>query len=354
MDQYRIREILSGSCGTLTAGAVRGLLTPASWPYACAAKVRRLLYRVGILPSHSADRPVISVGNLTVGGTGKTPMVAWVVGQLVGAGAQPTILTRGYKTVAGVSEEAELLARLTGCPVIADGDRCSGAARAIADGADVLVMDDGFQHIRLRRDLDIVLVDATCPFGFGHCLPRGFLREPKSAVRAADAIVVTRSDMIPKDQLKLLEQKLKHLAPCSSLHHAIHGPSKLSNAAGRSMSIEDVAGRKVLAFCGVANSDPFFKLLENLGCEVLCRHSFDDHVAYTRQMVCSLRQSVSDCGAELAVTTAKDFIKVSGADLGKELWQLEVEMKVTEGRQELIDRIENSWHGRAQSATPQG
>ena len=193
MDRRWAIEIMSGR----RRGAVPALLRGAGWvlskPYAGLLWLRRRLYRLGLLGAYKPAVPVISIGNITTGGTGKTPMVVWVVRWLKSAGLQPAILTRGYKAVDGRADEAEMLWQATGVPVVAEADRVDAARSAVAGGAEVLVLDDGFQHLRLRRDLDIVLIDATNPFGFGHCLPRGLLREPVSALGDADAVDLRRT-----------------------------------------------------------------------------------------------------------------------------------------------------------------
>ena len=177
MNEQKVRDILSGRQTGPVAALLRATLSAASVPYAAAMRVRRDAYRRGVLASHAAGVPVICVGNVTTGGTGKTPMVAWVVRRLLENGFAPAILTRGYKSSAGQSDEAELLRRSlpASVPIVVNGNRLAGAQAARQQGANVLVMDDGFQHHRLRRDLDIVLIDATNPFGFGRCLPRGLL-----------------------------------------------------------------------------------------------------------------------------------------------------------------------------------
>ncbi|MCY2924491.1 MAG: tetraacyldisaccharide 4'-kinase, partial [Planctomycetota bacterium] len=147
--------------GDVLGKAVHAMADVLGAPYAGAVRLRRWAYRKGLLHSHKAGVPVVCVGNLTAGGTGKTPMVAWVVKHLREQGRRPAILTRGYKAHRGISDEAELLKAVTGADVVVQADRVAGAAGAIAAGADVCVMDDGYQHLRLRRDFSIVLLDAT-------------------------------------------------------------------------------------------------------------------------------------------------------------------------------------------------
>ncbi len=327
---------MSGRRGGISASALRSLTWLLSKPYACLMRLRRWVYRGGLLSARAAGVPVVSVGNITAGGTGKTPMVAWVVARLKKAGRRPAVLIRGYKAVGGRSDEAELLERLTGAPVIVNPDRLAGARAAVAGGANCLVVDDGFQHLRLRRDLDVVLVDATRAFGYGHCLPRGLLREPLTALRDADAIVITRSNLIEREELASLRLRLERLAPAASLHLAVHAAVALSGAPGEKLPVSELAGRKVCAFCGIGNPEAFFATLSSAGAEVAERVAFDDHVAYDQGVLGRIAGAAAACRAEVLVTTAKDRVKIDGAfRLAVPLWALEVEMRIVEAAEVL-------------------
>jgi tetraacyldisaccharide 4'-kinase len=345
MDEQRVREILSGRDRRAAARCLRAGLWAASKPYAAAMRLRRWAYRRGILRSRAAGAPVICVGNLTTGGTGKTPMVAWVVRRLVEAGRTPAILTRGYKSRPGGqggegdSDEVRLLRELTGAAIAADPDRVAGAAAAVAGGADVLVMDDGFQHRRLRRDLDIVLIDAGEPFGFGHCLPRGLLREPPSALADADAVVITHGDEVPLDRLMRLGERVRRLAPRASHHAAVHRPTGLIDDAGAARPLGDLLGRKVCAFCGLGSPEHFFTTLAGLGARLAARRALDDHAVYTPALLAELAAEAKRAEAGILVTTQKDHVKLAGMDCPAPLWQLAVEMEITGGRDELVERI---------------
>lgn len=375
MDEAGLKDIMNGRGGVGNSLA-RELLAIASVPYAAVMCIRRWGYRRGILHSSSTDMParisnrsgakirmdgeirggmapntetaraidgvhvpVISVGNITTGGTGKTPMVVWVIQRLRHAGRRPAILTRGYKSRGGVSDEAELLKAQTGVPVIVNPDRIAGAMEAIAGGADVLVMDDGFQHRRLRRDLDIVLIDATNPFGYGFCLPRGMLREPLSALRDAHAIVITHSDAISADELVRLRANLIRLAPQASISTAIHKPVCLVDAQGQKHSFESIFGKRVVAFCGIGNPPSFFESLESLGANVIATQALDDHVHYGPDTIESLKKSLSENKADFAVTTQKDMVKLSKVELGKPILALAVAMEILTGEDELALKI---------------
>ncbi len=321
-------------------------------PYAAATWVRRRLYRWRLLPARTAPIPVICVGNITTGGTGKTPMVAWVVARLHEMGHRPAILTRGYKAVAGRSDEAELLGELTGAPVIVNPDRAAGAAEAAGQGADVAVMDDGFQHLRLRRDLDIVLIDATEPFGYGHCLPRGLLREPRSALYDAAAVVITRSEQLDKEALGKLKTRLSRLAPAATVHTAVHRPVRIVDALGGEHPPYVIEDRRIFAFCGLGNPNAFFDTVSRLGAEVTGRKAFGDHAQYPPQRLSRLYAEAREAGAELLVTTAKDAVKLPKGPYEVPIWQVGVEMSLVQGERALGEALGRAACERAE--TPAG
>jgi len=345
MDEQKARDILSGASSGVAACAARWGLWLASKPYAAGMRLRRWAYRRGVFGSRAAAVPVICVGNLTTGGTGKTPMVAWVVERLKQAGHSPAILTRGYKGVPGEagsgggSDEARLLEALTGVAVVVDADRVAGASRAVAGGADVLVMDDGFQHRRLRRDLDVVLVDAVEPFGFGHCLPRGLLREAPSALADAGAVVLTHADEAPPEIVEWLTEHLGSLAGGAPVHSAIHRPMGLIDESGSARPLEELRGRRVYAFCGLASPEHFFAALSRLGAHVTGRRALADHAVYTPRILAELADAARDAEAKVLVTTQKDHVKLAGIDLPGCVWQLAMTIDVTGGAEELTRQI---------------
>ena len=308
-------------------------------PYAAVMRLRRWAYRRGLLARDRAAVPVICVGNLTTGGTGKTPMVVWVVRTLEGLGRRPAVLTRGYKAVRGASDEAELLRHLTGANVVVNPDRVAGAATAVANGADVLVMDDGFQHLHLCRDLDIVLIDATNPFGGGCCLPVGRSREPLSALRDAGAIVLTRTDVAAEAQVEKLRRRLERLAPQASLHAAVHAPVKIIDHEGRPQAPQCLAGRKVFAFCGIGNPRGFLATVEGLGASLVGHLNLRDHVRYKPILLETVCRLADARGADVLLTTQKDGVKLAAFSIDRPIWQLAIEIEITEGRRELEERI---------------
>jgi len=363
MDHGRIMDILSGRRRGVKAAALRALLSAAAGPYACLMRLRRRAYGSGVLPSHALKRPgdvrvpVISVGNLTTGGTGKTPMVALVARHLQTQGRRPAVVMRGYRSKDGKSDEAQLLTALCNrpvanadpgpaagerwtVPVFTSPDRVAGAKKAVAAGAEVIVLDDAFQHLRIRRDLDLVLIDATNPLGFGRCLPRGLLREPPLALQAASALVITRADAAEPDELARLEDELRRHAGDKPIYHAVHRPADAIDENGQAVGVEQLAGRKFLAFCGIGNPKAFFTTLEHMQARLVGRLAMGDHAHYDAARVEQLAAHARMVQAGRLITTQKDYVKLAGLPLPLPCWQLAVDMEVIRGRQEFLSMID--------------
>ena len=196
------RDLVSGRRRGAMAAALRGILAAAEVPYTWAVRWRNRRYDCGAKTVYRVDVPVISVGNLTLGGTGKTPMVEWIVRRFLAQGKKVGIISRGYGAHGGPNDEARELAwKLPGVPHVQDPDRVAAARRAIGDfGCQVLVLDDAFQHRRIGRDLDIVLLDALEPLGYEHVFPRGTLREPVEGLARADVVALSRADLLTADK----------------------------------------------------------------------------------------------------------------------------------------------------------
>jgi len=373
LDQQAYRKLISGRSTSLAAGLLRRVLWIAAVGYAAAVGVRNVLYSRGWLKAHRVDAAVISVGNITAGGTGKTPLVIWLCELIISnfksqiADFKCAILTRGYKAAKDprpkiedpafrgrtqdYSDEVAIFAE--SCPeakVIVNPDRVAGAAEAIGQfGAKVLIMDDGFQHRRLARDLDIVAVDATEPFGYGKLLPAGLLREPVASLRRADAVVITRCDQVPKAQVDALEEKLLAANLNIAVARSIHSPVCARSADNEEISVEQLKGRKVFAFCGIGNPDAFLGSIRNLGAELAGSKVYDDHYHYTEHCLAGIRAQAEASGADIILTTQKDWTKVSGlARRGKgvPLAYLAVEIKFLAGQDRLTSLIEQTLAGR--------
>jgi tetraacyldisaccharide 4'-kinase len=211
LNQQCFHKLISGQPQCFGAVVLRIFLGGAAKLYAAVISLRNFAYSKGWLKIYKANVPVISIGNITTGGTGKTPLVIWLCNHLT-KNYNCTILTRGYKATQNYSDESVILTET--CPnakVIVNPNRVVAARQAVDKfGANVLIMDDGFQHRCLARNLDIITIDATCPFGYGKMLPAGLLREPAAALKRADAAVITRCNQTSENELAELEKKLHH------------------------------------------------------------------------------------------------------------------------------------------------
>jgi len=275
---------------------------PPPWPlralstlFAIVVRLRARAYASGLLQTHRVARPVIVVGNLTVGGTGKTPLVIWLVEQLRAQGLRPGVVLRGYAARGGggaprmvesdsdpaeVGDEAVLLRLRTGVPVAVDRDRVRAAQALVNQGVDVIVADDGLQHLRLGRDYELVVIDAARGFGNGYLLPAGPLREPRTRLRQVGAVVLNgeghagaavraECQTQPLFSMWLRGERLYPLAAASA------------RAAGTdtSIALASLAGRRVHAIAGIGNPQRFFDQLHLAGLTVIA-HPFPDHHRY--------------------------------------------------------------------------
>jgi tetraacyldisaccharide 4'-kinase len=299
------------------------------------------LYDQGWMRSQRAPVPVISVGNLTLGGTGKTPCVEYVAGFYRQHHLRVAILSRGYGSTAGRNDEALVLEEnLPDVPHLQGADRVALAAMAVEElESEVLVLDDGFQHRRLARDLDLVLVDATEPWGYGHVFPRGMLREPQRGLCRAGLVLLTRCDQIDGPRRAELRDTVARLAPGVPVAETSHGPVALVNSEQRTAPVQDVAERPVAAFCGIGNPEAFRRTLIVLGARVGAFRTFSDHHAYSRADVEDLsiwaRQQAEGC---MMLTTQKDLVKLGLNRLGgRELWAVRIQLCFQSGR-DAVDR----------------
>jgi len=284
--------------------------------------------------------PVISVGNLTLGGTGKTPCVEYIARYYRQQDLRVAILSRGYGSRAGPNDEALVLEEnLPDVPHLQGPDRAALAEVAIEElESEVLVLDDGFQHRRLGRDLDVVLIDATQPWGHGRLFPRGLLREPPRNLRRAHLVLLTRCDQVSeRDRGRLREAVGRHAAGVP-IAETSHGPLDWVNG-DRSAPLDSIAARPVAAFCGIGNPEAFRQTLQRLGLAIAEFRTFPDHHAYTRSDINDLadwaRRQATDC---LVVTTQKDLVKVRLTDMGgRPLWALRIGLHLDSG-QDAIDQ----------------
>lgn len=333
--------LVSGERRGLGAALQRGGLRLASVPYGLAVRLRNRLYDRGWKRGHRMPIPVVSVGNLTLGGTGKTPCVEYVARFYRQQGRRVAILSRGYGSTGGANDEALVLEEnLDDVPHLQGPDRVALARAAVEElESEVLVLDDGFQHRRLARDLDLVLLDATRPWGHGYLFPRGLLREPPSTLRRAGVVLLTRCDQATAAKIEHLRQAVARLAPDVPVVEAVHRPTALVNSDRAEAPLEQLAGRPVAAFCGIGNPGAFRRTLEDLGARPDAFRTFSDHHPYTRADVEELSAWARRQPADGAiVTTQKDLVKLRLSRLGgRELWALRVRLHVETG-QDVLDR----------------
>lgn len=314
LNEYWFRQLVSGTAEGTGPAILRTVLRLACGPYAAALAIRNWMYDNDWLRSYPVSPVVVSIGNLTTGGTGKTPLVIWLANQLLAKGHSCTILTRGYRTTkTGFSDEPALLAKsCSGVNVIVNPDRVAAAQKAVEKHhPDILLLDDGFQHRRLRRDLDIIALDASCPFGYGKLLPAGLLREPISSVRRAHIAVITRFDQASEEQIAHIEKTLLHFQPNLLIVRAVHRQRQARTFLGQSVPIEQLAGKKCFVFCGIGNPSAFLRSLESVGIIPVGRLLFKDHHPYSPDDINAIIQQARKSGAELILTTEKDWVKAA-------------------------------------------
>jgi tetraacyldisaccharide 4'-kinase len=291
--------------------------------------------------------PVISVGNLTLGGTGKTPMVEWLARWYEQRGVRVALVSRGYRAADGLQndEAKELAEKLPGVPHVQNPKRVPGAREAIErHGAQLIVLDDGFQHRRLARDLDIVLVDALEPFGFERVFPRGMLREPLEGFVRAHVIALSRSDAVEAPARRAIHDRIRQYNPEALWLELVHQPRALRSGAGEIKPLEALAGRRLLAFCGIGNPAGFQHALDSCGYDVREFRAFPDHHAYTASDVEAMARTAARAKADAIICTHKDLVKVAalpgaGRALGQPLWALEVGMRIAAGQTEFEARL---------------
>jgi tetraacyldisaccharide 4'-kinase len=352
LSQRTYLRIISGQAPAGVGVPVRLALTALSWPYSVVVRVRNHLYDSGRLKIHRVDVPVICAGNLTTGGTGKTPLVLWLCRYLRDRQIRCAILTRGYRTQKGrLSDEPALLAaRGPGAAVIVNPDRVAGAAEAIWHrGAQALVMDDGFQHRRLARDLDLVAIDATQPFGYGKVLPAGLLREPITGLRRAHAVVLTRCDQVSARALARIEQDIRRINPDLVVARSIHAPIGVRTRDGGEIRLDALCNLPVFAFCGIGNPPAFFHTVEQLGGVLVGSKAYADHYRYRAADLDHVHREAVTRGTALILTTQKDWTKIAKLAFPQgrvPLAYLAVELRIIAGAQELIALLDRAVGGR--------
>lgn len=324
------RNVLSGASSGLLARIARPLLWCGSVCYRGPLWMRQGAYDLGLIKTRRLARPVLSVGNLTAGGTGKTPMVMELVRRLQAQGCRPAVLLRGYKGTAARSaesmhagpppprrnsDEQALYESVFGgaTPVAADPDRVRSAAWVThhVPETNLFVLDDGFQHRRVVRQFDLVLIDATCPFGYGHLLPRGLLREPVEGLQRADGLVITRADEVDAGELSAIRRELERLAPGIEVVTAGHRWTMLLDEEGNQHPLGRAAEINPIGICGIANPDSFAaSLRKHSGRDHVPVRALPDHHHYSLAELRRWLDEAAEC-EQVVVTTEKDWVKIA-------------------------------------------
>ncbi len=317
--------------------------------YRLGHRLNRLAYRWGIFSVRRLGCRVISVGNLTLGGTGKTPIVIMIAETLRGHGFKPAILSRGYggsatqpvnvvcdgqqvllsAEVAG-DEPAMIARRLRNVPVLTGKNRFQSGKYAVDRfGVDTLILDDGYQHLALSRDLNILLFDQKEPLGNGHLFPAGELREPVKESGRADLICMTRSSR--NGTASSWEGFLPRSVPVIKTAHRLDSIIRLDNQ--ETLEVEFVEDQPVAAFCGIAKPGDFLKTLERAKARVVCFQSFPDHHHYSREELQSLDRQANEAGAKYILVPEKDAVKLDAAVFSLPVLKVVIEVEILEGRE---------------------
>lgn len=308
-------------------------------------RLRNWGYDHGCLTTTRAALPVISVGNLSVGGTGKSPMVAWLAGYLRRRGVRVAILSRGYGQLdSGQNDEAlELELALPDVPHLQHWDRIASAKLAAEElDMQLLLLDDGFQHRRLGRDLEIVLIDASEPASCRWLLPGGLLREPMSSLSRADVVVLTRAASADQASYDKLLGQVQRQAPQALVLPANHRPTCLWSAERGVVEFDRLSQQSVLAFCAIGSPGSFFGSLAELGAHVLDTRTWPDHHAFSGEDVAALAEWAQEFpDAQAIVCTMKDWVKLQSESIGGlPLLALRIEMEISQGAAAFAQRID--------------
>ena len=349
MREYLYR-VITGQVSGFVAAIVKFFLFILSLIFGVIINVRNLLIARGNLHVVDLGKPVISVGNITWGGVGKTPFVILLVEHLRALGLKPAILTRGYmKNVSRVktlSDEAIMLKQqIPDVSVGVGADRISESRKILRDQpVDVFILDDGFQHRKVKRDLDIVLIDATNPFGNNELIPAGILREPLSALKRAQIIVLTKSDLNPS-ATQVLDERLRKINNASPIAWAVHAPSGLADLFGNNEEqLIDLRGKRVVSFCSIGDPKSFEESLSAAGALIDRNFIFPDHHVYLERDIQKIIAYAQKMGIEILVTTAKDSVKILQFQrhfTGCRCLILRIKIELRTGKNEVFKRIDH-------------
>ena len=346
-------SILSGQQRGIIAAIVKSTLSAFTLPYLAVLNTRNTLYKKGIVRSSRLPVKVISIGNITTGGTGKTPLVEFSVKYLSGSGRKVAVLSRGYGGDNSSQEGDEivndecltLIENLRDVPVLAGRDRVKSGEKAINDfGVDCVVLDDGFQHLRLKRDLDVVVIDALNPFGGENLIPRGSLREPLQNLERADLFIISHCDQGNQQTIRSIYKKLDQINHSAPICESIHSPVHFDNIAdGSILELEWLKGKRVYALSAIGNPESFSNTLKGLGADLIKHRVFQDHHVYTEEEIEDVISAAQLLGADAITVTQKDIVKIRKMNIkNANILSLRIEIEITRGvdlYKAAIDRV---------------
>ncbi len=322
---------------------VQGFLLVLSLGYGVLVHLTCAMYKKGLLSVYEAPKPLISVGNITTGGVGKTPLVIWLAKFLNQKGIKAVVLSRGYGSSHGLNDETKMFKEiLPQVPIVVGKNRKESIQKALSQGpVEVFVADDAFQHWSLKRDLDIVVIDSACPLGNGRLLPRGILRERPCALARADVFMLTKSDRVQSTQR--VRERLRQINSKALIVESRHAPGRLRDVfTGNVEDLNFLKKKKVISFCAIGDPSFFEHMLEALGVILVKDLTFVDHHPYSET---DLRMVVDFAKIEninILVTTHKDAVKIipsRGIFQGLTVFSLDIDLKITQNQDEFVKRI---------------
>ena len=346
-------SILSGQQRGFVAAIIKSTLSTFTLPYLAVLNTRNALYKNGIVKSTRLPVKVISIGNITTGGTGKTPLVEFSVKYISKTGKKVAILSRGYGGNNSSQESNEIVndeclalrENLQDVPVLAGKDRVKSGEKAISDfGVDCVILDDGFQHFKLMRDLDIVVIDALNPFGGGKLIPRGSLREPLKNLKRADLFIISHCNQSNEQTIKSIYTRLNRINKDTPVCESIHSPVHIDNIMdGSIMETEWLKGKRIYALSAIGNPESFVFTLNKLEADLIRHRVFRDHHNFTQAEIDQVISEAQSLGAEAIVVTQKDMVKIRKMNIkDANILSLKIEIQITKGMElykEAIDRV---------------
>lgn len=322
---------------------IKGILYPLSWIYSLCIYITDRSYSKGDNIPEKVAVPVISVGNITLGGTGKTPFAMYLADHFLSRGFSPAILIRGY----GNDEDRMLRDELDGVKVFSGRDRVKNASSAVVQGSDIIILDDAFQHRKINRDVNILMLDASCPFGNGHIFPRGILREPISALGRADIIVLTKINKIDEYAKEVLVKKLTTMASGKPIVMMRHSAVSLKDVTGSMYAPKEIEFKKVCLLSGIADPEYFSFLVKEQKANISMRYDFPDHYAYKQRDIDIINRKCKQQNVETIITTAKDYIKIKEldvSDIEDRLFIMNIGVDIVSGKENLDARLNSFDH----------